>query len=151
MKPREMSPIQETVTVGKPASMVFRALTDADEVASWFAEDAYIELVEGGRYEVLGRQGWKHGRVSSLIEDRRLVISWPVEIGDAQEEQTTIDFSLEPRGEKTVVTMSHSGLRNDEAWGNVYRELKEGWTEKLATFGRFVEGSYKGKPRNDMP
>lgn len=139
--------IVASITIPRSGSVVFQALTDSDEVAKWLAEDAYIEMLEGGRYEILGRLSWKRGIINRIDGERGLDITWPVERSEDDAFNTSIQFKLEGRGDQTTVTIRHSGIPSDSSWDAAYAELAEAWPPTLQNLSRYLQGQLKGRAR----
>jgi uncharacterized protein YndB with AHSA1/START domain len=102
------------VQIEAPPQTVFRALTDPDDLADWFAESAEVDLDEN-KYEFWGRyapQGERPRQLLQAVEpDRVLRYTW--EFDGA--EPTTVDLSIEAvpgedGEEASIVTVRHEGL-----------------------------------------
>ena len=122
---------------------VWRALTDAAELAAWFhvtiegtigqGSDVWMTSVhpghEGQRFRV---------RFVELTPPRRLVWRWqPGEVDPnvdySHEPETTVTFSLEPAGHGTRLTVSETGFDaiSLARRARVYADNSQGWTEVL--------------------
>ena len=87
----------------------WRAVTDAEQLEHWLADEVEIDLVEGGDLRVRyddGRE--RHGTVEEVTEPERVVFRWhPVpEI----ELETVVTIELEPAEEGTRVTVVETGF-----------------------------------------
>lgn len=113
---------------------LWRAITDPDELARWFGDEAEVDLRPGGN----ACMTWEsHGRYAMRIEEvdapRRLVWSWVHEPGVAFEDApaTRIVWTLSPADdgaatlhlrETGFLTDLHRG-QNDEGWDAELGEL----------------------------
>jgi len=92
---------------------VFKALTDADELTEWFAESAEVDL-EAGRYEFWGRYAPSGDRPRQTLTgydaDRSLTFTWTFDAGPS-----TVELTLTPEDEGTVVTLHHNSVPVDLA------------------------------------
>src|SRR5687767_7683782 len=102
------------VRVDAPADVVFRSLTDPDELTEWLAESAEVDL-DDGRYEFWGRYtpggDQPHQRLLDSEPGRRLQFSWDLG-GDTP---STVEITIAPSdamdGEAgSIVTIEHTGL-----------------------------------------
>lgn len=101
--------IRLEITIDATAEKVFRALTDPRQLDRWISNSATIEAAVGGVYSY----GWKTGgpsRVLELVPDRLLVHDWSVE----GEPATRVRWELEPLGDRTRVTLTHSPFQSDK-------------------------------------
>ncbi|MBI1741624.1 SRPBCC domain-containing protein [Candidatus Acetothermia bacterium] len=103
--------IQAQLTIAATPKAVFKALTQVEDVIQWFAEHADISIAEKrydfwGRFtpEVPDRNQGRH-TLLALEPDRRLKFSWKV-----RGAETTVEFSLEPQGQSTKLTLLQEGL-----------------------------------------
>jgi len=118
-------------------AVVFKALTDQNELRIWFGADAEIEAKEGGKY----LSGWKDKKgnaqgpreIKELIENKKLAYDWIYDadkgVGD------TVTWELLRIGEKTRVSLRHSGF--DPARNN--RDYVQGWHAFILTLKDFCE------------
>jgi uncharacterized protein YndB with AHSA1/START domain len=116
---------------------VFKALTDQEDLRIWFAKEAEVEPVEGGKY----LSGWKSAdgkpvgptRIAELVENRRLVYGWEYPGEDKSGNQVT--WELTRIGEKTRVNLKHSGF--DPERNN--KDYAQGWHAYILTLKDFCE------------
>ncbi|WP_031468383.1 SRPBCC domain-containing protein [Sciscionella sediminilitoris] len=123
--------IERTVELAHPPEVVWRALTTAEGLGTWFGdESARIELRPGGT----ARLTWSHGHAVDMVvervaEPRVFAFSWPASDGE-NPVHTHVEFTLEPTGSGTRLTMIETGfaqLPGQEA----YESHTEGWTREL--------------------
>jgi uncharacterized protein YndB with AHSA1/START domain len=126
--------------IDAPPERVFTALTDADELARWFASSAESDPRTGGDYvlrfefEDESRNHTYAGQYEDVTPPERVRYPWNGRFGD-----TTVEFTLRPARGGTQVTLRHSGWTEaaDEA-----RQLHaEGWTFFLDNLERYLTGA----------
>jgi len=116
------------ITIDAPAFRVFAALTDADELASWWGEDVVVEADEGGRYETTLPEGRIEGTITAIDGPQTLTFTWTVQAGDA-DVTTSVHYDLSPRGPQTAVHIAHRAPKEvpgdwSALWQNVLNSLK---------------------------
>lgn len=125
--------IERTLELAAPIERVWRAITDADELARWFPQRAAWELRAGGT----GTFGWDgYGDFSIQVETvdapRYLAWRWGREAGSdpaTDPSATLVEWWLDARIDGgTTLRLRESGFRAPEhRSGNM-----EGWAEELA-------------------
>lgn len=131
--------IERTLRFDAGPERVWAALTDPDELASWFPE--FVEGITGEA----GTEGWigweAHGRYSIRVEasepHRRLVWRWARVPGVHVDEiyNTVVEWRLEPgEGGGTTLHLRESRFRKPED----HAENTAGWTEELAELEAYL-------------
>ena len=144
------------VTVEAPPSDVFRLWTTADGIKKFFAPDARIDPIIGGRYQIIffpakDPEGISHGtkgaRVLKLVADKELAFEWITFAGDellgdnappyAPPAERNVDplptwvemsfGAVEGKPNKTRVKFAHYGFRQGEKWEESYQWFKRAW------------------------
>lgn len=141
--------IERTLELSASPERVWRALTDPEELASWFPDEAVdLEVRAGG-------DGWwvwhEHGRYAvrfDVVEPpRRLVWTWARESDTpvAESDTTTVEWELVPREDGgTTLRLTESGFLTEEA-----REQNvAGWKHELAELVELLEAD-AGRPAAD--
>ena len=87
----------------------WRAVTDAEELEHWLADEVEIDLVEGGDLHVRFEDGReRHGTVEEVTEPERVVFRWhPVPEVDLE---TVVRIELEPAEQGTRVIVVETGF-----------------------------------------
>lgn len=137
--------IERTLELSAAPERVWRALTDPEELASWFPDETVdLDVRPGGD----GWWRWKeHGRYAvrfDVVEPpRRLVWTWAREADTPVEEAatTTVEWVLEPREDGgTTVSLRESGFLTAEA-----REQNvHGWKHELGELVEHLEAGVGG-------
>jgi uncharacterized protein YndB with AHSA1/START domain len=136
-----MKLIDITVTraIPAPAENVFDVWIDPKSPGGpWFGAERVIlnPVVDGLFYSAVKHEGrtWPHyGRFVLIERPHRLEYTWVSEATKGVESVVAVTF--EPRGDRTEVTLHHSGVPDDE----MGRKHNEGWAWVLSTLAeRFV-------------
>jgi uncharacterized protein YndB with AHSA1/START domain len=147
--------VLEATIPASPAD-VFRLWTSKEGVAKFFAPDARIDVVTGGRYEILfapakdpegNSHGTKGARILKLVPDKELVFEWITFAGDEllgrnappyapPEERnvrplpTWVELSFDAvdgKPDQTHLRFAHYGFRDGEKWEQSYRWFGRAW------------------------
>jgi len=96
--------------------LVFDYFTRPEALVRWMGDLAVLDPRPGGEFTVFFGGRSVRGRYLELDPPRRLVISWG-RGGSAEfpPEVSTLEVTLEPEGQGTIVTIVHSGLPEAEA------------------------------------
>jgi uncharacterized protein YndB with AHSA1/START domain len=126
--------IRKTIVIDASPQTVFRALTDAKEIAKWFAnQGAVLEARVGGalEFKFLRPDGEKHsfhGKVLEIVQDKKLSYSWN-SASDLNQGMGTITYALEPvDGGKTRLTLVHTGISESKKDVEAGFSYESGWT-----------------------
>jgi len=130
-----------------PREKVFRAWTDATELARWFAPSAEystrvpeLDLKVGGKYkvEMHHKGGIVHtvgGTYQEITPPERLVFTWRWEnASGAHESLVTIEFL--DLGRSTEISLTHVQLPSAEE----RQKHEQGWNGCLAQLAQYVQG-----------
>ncbi len=124
-QPRSVLLAAAKITVRAPIPRVFEALTNAEQLAIWWADDARIEAEMGGRYEGTLPEGRVDGTITAIDGPGKLSYTWPVP-HEGRSVETSVVFELSPRGPETAVHVAHrSPLAVPGEWDGVWRRAVE--------------------------
>jgi uncharacterized protein YndB with AHSA1/START domain len=125
-------PIEDRVYLDVAPELVWRALTDADELVRWFPLAATVEPGVGGTIALSwGSQGsekavieiWEPNRSLRTVQHRRDSTGRLVEIA--------IDFLIEGERGRTVLRVVHAGFGVGAEWDEEYDGTVRGWRYEL--------------------
>ena len=108
--------VEREISIEAPPSVVFEFLTDPAKMVRWMGTEAVLGPRPGGDYGVnISGHERVSGEVIEIVPNRRLVFSWgwedealPVAPGES-----TVEISLEPDGEGTLLRLTHRDLPPD--------------------------------------
>ena len=105
--------IEKEVVIEAPLEVVWRLVTDPEQIRQWFADEAEVELRVGGN----GRLRFKSGdsyqlQVEALEPFRRFAFRWVQPEGSPARANNTmlVEFMLEPEAGGTRLRVVESGF-----------------------------------------
>jgi uncharacterized protein YndB with AHSA1/START domain len=106
-KSREI--LREIYIDAAPAA-VFALLTDGQRMTEWLAETVIAEPVPGGVFHITEAGGLSiEGNYVEVIPDQKVVFTWGG-IEGLSPGASTVELTLEPQGNGTLVKLRHYGL-----------------------------------------
>jgi uncharacterized protein YndB with AHSA1/START domain len=137
--------IERTIELAHSPSQVWTALTTAEGLGTWFGNDATIDLRPGGS----GRMSWVEGptvelRVERVEEPTVFGFTWPIfGLPDDDPRRTYVEFTLEPTGTGTRLTVVESGFAQlpDDGYGKAYDGNADGWGRELAELADYLDAA----------
>jgi uncharacterized protein YndB with AHSA1/START domain len=148
----ELSAISRTIDIAAPPERVWRALTDAADLGTWFQVRIEGDIAAGREVWMTSTQPGHNGvrflvRFVELSPPRRLVWEWhPGEVDAAvdysREPRTTVTFTLEPAGTGTRLTVDETGFDaiTLARRAKVYKDNEQGWAEVLLWLQQHAQG-----------
>jgi uncharacterized protein YndB with AHSA1/START domain len=112
-------------TLNASAASVFAALTEADHLAAWWADDVEIDPQVSGIYEGTLPVGRVEGTITTIEGPRKLAFEWPIDV-EGTSVVTSVVYELSPRGPQTVVHIAHRSPKPVPGdWNGVWNEVIE--------------------------
>jgi uncharacterized protein YndB with AHSA1/START domain len=136
--------IERTVQLTQPPERVWTALTTAEGLGTWFGQRAEIDLRVGGQAKLT----WDSGDTATLtierLEPPRVFgYTWPVYgLPEGDPRRTYVEFTLEPAGTGTTLTMVESGFAQlaDAEHKAAHSGNTDGWTHELDELVAYLDG-----------
>jgi uncharacterized protein YndB with AHSA1/START domain len=137
--------IERTVQVARPPEKVWAALTTAEGLSAWFGEEAEIDLRPGGT----ARMRWSSGgvvqmRVERVEEPTVFGFTWQIYgLPEEDPRRTYVEFTLEPAGAGTRLTVVESGFAQlpADAYRKAYDANSQGWTGELGELTAYLDAA----------
>jgi uncharacterized protein YndB with AHSA1/START domain len=135
--------IERTVELAAPPEKVWAALTTAEGLAAWFGNEATIDLRPGGSAQMKWTDGPRADmRVERVEEPTVFGFTWHIYgLPDDDPRRTYVEFTLEPAGAGTRLTVVESGFA--QAPEDVYRTAFDGntrgWASELAELAAYLD------------
>lgn len=137
--------IERTVELAHPPATVWTALTTAEGLGSWFGQKATIDLRPGGAAQM----SWDGGmtaemRVERVEEPRVFGYTWQIHgLPDDDPRRTYVEFTLEPAGGGTRLTVVESGFAQlpDDAYHKAYEGNTDGWAMELGELAAYLDAA----------
>jgi uncharacterized protein YndB with AHSA1/START domain len=151
MTATEMTRIDRTIEIQAPPERVWRALTNAKELSTWFQVKIEGEIAEGNEVwmESLhkGHQGIRFRVLFvELTPPKRFAWQWHPGAVDpnvdySSEPRTTVTFTLEPSKTGTRLTLAETGFNEISLArrAKVFADNNRGWTEVLVWLSNHAE------------
>lgn len=133
--------VVESITIGAPASVVFAALTEPDQITQWWGDDQSFRIVEvssdlrpGGAFSMRAKNA--DGDPKNVSGTYRIVdppfaleMFWRHDFAgpDVPQYDSIVRYDLVEDNRETTVTVTHRGLRSDEERFGIF----EAWRATL--------------------
>jgi uncharacterized protein YndB with AHSA1/START domain len=134
--------IREILIDATPAT-VFGFLSDAEKWAQWEGTELEIDARPGGIYRVVvGQDEWKsRGEFVEVVPNEKVVYTfgWEDEGNPIRPGSTTVEMTLQPDGDKTLLRVVHRGLPDES-----FEDHGRGWDHYLARLAVVAAGGDPG-------
>ncbi len=123
-------------TIAATPYRAFQALTEADEIVQWWAEEAYVKPEVGclGEFRFRPPAGVLRFEVVELDQDKK--VRWISRQGPPQWASTSITWSLASVQSRTNLVFTHDGFAHtDEA----YEQTRRNWYYFLDSLKSYLE------------
>jgi uncharacterized protein YndB with AHSA1/START domain len=149
---------ETTIEIDAPPDVVWKALSDAEDLTRWFPLQAGVTPGAGGaiRYSWGGAWEWRSqiriwepARRLGLVTEQQVphdVAGQPLTAPPAPVE-IAIEYQLEARGGKTVLRLVHSGFGRGAEWDDEFDGISHGWPVELWSLKVYLE-KFRGRPRS---
>jgi uncharacterized protein YndB with AHSA1/START domain len=135
-------------TFNAPVERVWKALTDVEQMRSWYFDLKEFKPTVGFEFEfVVEHEGNRYHhlcRVTGVIPQKKIAYTWRYK-GEAGDSLVT--FELFGEGDKTRVKLTHTGIETfPKTPAYARKNFEAGWTEILGSeLKQFVENTQKGR------
>lgn len=141
--------LQKEVRVAAPPEVVWKAISEGEELKRWFPLDARITPGDGegsARLWISFGPGVE-GEAPLHAYDAPRHLGWTE--GHPGSRQITVDFYLEPVEGGTVVRLVQSGFGPEADWDEYYEAVSGGWSYFLLHLRHYIE-RHPGLPRTPV-
>lgn len=138
----DTSPLVKEITIHAPASKVWRAITNKDEMKQWYFELAEFRPEVGFEFSFVGgdeKKSYLHlCKVTDVIAGKKITYSWKYE---GYEGMSYVTFELFDEGDKTRLVLTHEDLHTfPESNPDLARHnFDRGWTGITAALKDYLE------------
>jgi uncharacterized protein YndB with AHSA1/START domain len=134
--------IEVSIRIEARPETVFRYFIDPERMCTWMGVTADVDPRPGGRYRVnVNGRDVAIGEYLEVVADERLVWTWGWDGNDGLPPgSSTVEVTLTPEGDATVVRLRHSGLPDDDAATN----HRKGWDHYVARLALAAAGRDPG-------
>lgn len=137
--------IERTVEIDHPPAQVWAALTTADGLAAWFGHEARIDLRPGGSAWMSWPEGFTVDmRVERVEEPTVFGFTWQIYgLPKDDPRRTYVEFTLEPMGTRTRLTVVESGFAQLPAdiHRTTYDGNTSGWAKELGELVGYLDAA----------
>ena len=140
---------EKEVRIAAKPDVVFEFFTDPVKMMRWKGVEAALDARPGGVYRVnvTGRDV-ALGEYVAVEPPHRVVFTWGWENSPIAPGSTTVEVTLTPDGDGTLLRLRHSGLVSEEARA----QHAHGWEHYLARLAIAAPGGDAGHdPMTDAP
>ena len=137
--------IERVVDIAHPPAKVWAALTTDEGLASWFGDQASIDLRPGGAAQMTFSSGdTVYMRVERVEEPTVFSFTWHIYgLPDDDPRRTYVEFTLEPTAAGTRLTVVESGFAQlpDDAHKTAYDGNARGWASELGELVDYLDAA----------
>ncbi|MGH8777128.1 MAG: SRPBCC domain-containing protein [Jiangellaceae bacterium] len=137
--------IERTLELAHPPEAVWRALTTAGGLGGWFGTSADVDLRPGGKAHVRWDENTSAILWINVVEQpRRFAYTWGIEgLPDSDPRRTYVEFTLEPTGTGTRLTVVESGFAQipDALLERAYEGNVKGWEQELGELVTYLDAA----------
>jgi len=148
--------IDHEIVIEAPAEVVWRTITEPDQIARWFADEVELDLRPGGKgtFDFQARATVKPATVALVVEvvdpPRRFAFRWGHGPGETAGpgNSVLVDFTLTPEGnegdegERTRLRVTETGVADlswsDDDKAGFVDEHNHGWPVHLGDLARLL-------------
>jgi uncharacterized protein YndB with AHSA1/START domain len=129
--------IEREIVIDAPPSVVWAIVTEAQQLAGWFSDEAEIDLRPGGRMLLTWRgRGTYQGRIETVDPPRLFAFRWQTREGEFTETNSTlVTMTLEAEEAGTRLRVVESGFATlpwpDDRRAWYADENAKGWLAEL--------------------
>jgi uncharacterized protein YndB with AHSA1/START domain len=137
--------MERTVEIAHPPATVWAALTTAEGLGTWFGNAATIDLRPGGAAELAWTSGDKAKmRIERVEEPTVFGYTWGINgLPDDDPRRTYVEFTLEPAGSGTRLTVVESGFAQlpEDGYHKAFDGNTEGWASELGELVEYLDAN----------
>ena len=133
--------IEREVRIAAPPEVVFQFFIDPVKMVQWKGMDAMLNPRPGGIYRVnVTGHDIARGEYLEVTPYSRVVFTWGWEEGPIGPGSSTVEVTLTPDGDGTLVHLRHGGLSSESAGAHA-----EGWEHYLPRLALVAAGLDPGR------
>jgi uncharacterized protein YndB with AHSA1/START domain len=137
--------IERTVDIAHPPARVWAALTTAEGLGTWFGNAATIDLRPGGEAKLTWTGGDEASmRIERVEEPTVFGFTWGIYgLPDGDPRRTYVEFTLEPTGTGTLLTVAESGFAQlpEDDYRKAFSSNTEGWASELGELVEYLDAT----------
>lgn len=118
--------LEHSIALKAPASLVWKALTEAEGLKAWFATDARVEPGVGGNIWLTFGDASEGMATPIVVWEPNTHLRKESTFGPGMP-PFAIDYFIESQGDTTVLRIVTSGFGDDPGWDEMYQGMDAGW------------------------
>jgi uncharacterized protein YndB with AHSA1/START domain len=137
--------IEKNILIDAPVDVVWRIITEPDQIVQWFSDEAEVDVRPGGGGRLVFRSGDSYQlQVEAVEPPRRFAFRWVQPQGSVarQDNSMLVEFTLETEGTGTRLRVVESGFDtvdwSDEEKTSYAERHTEGWEHLLERLRDFA-------------
>jgi uncharacterized protein YndB with AHSA1/START domain len=137
-----MAELEREILIDASPETIFGMLTQRDKHLLWEGTEVELDPRPGGVYRVLvGGQHQAAGEFVEVVANEKVVFTfgWEAEDNPIRPGSTTVEYTLHPEGDKTLLRMRHMGLPDD-----AISDHTQGWDHYLERLAIAASGGDAG-------
>jgi uncharacterized protein YndB with AHSA1/START domain len=138
--------VEKEVRIAAQPETVFSYFTDAEKMQMWMGQQVTLDPRPGGTYRVdINGQHIAAGEFVEVVPHTRVVFTFGWEGGGAPipPGSSTVEITLTPDGDGTLVRLRHSGLPSE-----MQEVHAEGWDNYMPRLAMAAAGQDPGPDKN---
>jgi uncharacterized protein YndB with AHSA1/START domain len=149
-KDKSRAPQTHEIEIDAPPEAVWKAISNGEELTRWYAEEARVEPVQGGKHWISWGEGQEVENQNLAWEPgRRLTVGKPGHETATDWNAIVVDFEIEARGGRTLLKLVQSGLPPGPEWDSMDDGTDVGWELFLVALKFYLE-HHAGKARRTV-
>jgi uncharacterized protein YndB with AHSA1/START domain len=147
---QEITEIRKTIIIDATPEVVFKAITDPNELTHWFPDQAILEPKVGGKMkfsffktdsQYRQMDYFPEGIISEFVPNKKISYTWQ-EPNIPDFPKTIVTWDLERiDNDKTRLRLLHTGFSPDE----IARKHNEGWSYFLSELTKYCQKTVTAK------
>jgi uncharacterized protein YndB with AHSA1/START domain len=139
---QEVTEIKKNIVIDATPEVVFKAITDPNELTQWFPDQAILEPKVGGKIkfsffktdsEYRQMDYFPEGTITEIIQNKKISYTWQ-EPNIPGFPNTVVTWELEKMdNNKTRLKLLHTGFKPDET----AKKHNEGWSHFLGQLSKY--------------
>ena len=155
--------IEQEILIGAPAEVVWRVITEPDQISRWFSDEAEVDARPGATGTLTWKPGGRGGskevemiapiRVVEAEPYRRFSFRWghPQEASPDEDNSALVEFSLTQEAHGTRLRVIESGIdavtHDDNGKTRYFESHEQGWERHLCELLDYVASDPPGEAR----
>jgi uncharacterized protein YndB with AHSA1/START domain len=142
------SQIEKEILIEAPVDVVWRVVTEPDQIKQWFSDEAELDPKEGGNGRLAFLQGQTfYLQIEAFEPPRRFAFRWahPEGAKALPDNSMMVEFTLEPEAGNTRLRVVESGFDKidwaDEKKAGYFDDHSRGWEFFLGRLRDFAPGA----------